>query len=128
MKRSRPKKKRTGLRRGPWRNEAKRRFIASLPCIITGRAAQCCHVTKNGTSSKGSDEFTVPLCPELHDQLDGRKKLPNGEYGNKRMPDGRYRFEHFYRVDLIARAIALHLDFMEETKHGNFNRPDATAA
>jgi hypothetical protein len=77
---------------------------------------------------KCGDEWTVPLTPALHDELDGRAKLPNGEYGNRRMEDGRYRFEHFYQVDLIEEAIQRHLDWMEEQKRGNGNRDSGTAA
>jgi hypothetical protein len=127
LKRGKPPKKKRGVRRGPWRNEKKRRWVAGLPCLITGRAAQCAHVTHNGMSSKGSDEFTVPLAPEVHDQLDGRVKLPNGDYGN-RVVDGTRAFERFYGVDLLERAIQLHLDWMEDQKRGNGNRDSGAAA
>jgi len=68
----------------------------------------------NGMSSKGSDEFTVPLAPEIHDQFDGRVKLPNGEIGKR-------AFEAYYWVNTTERAIQLHLDWME-MQHGNGTR------
>jgi hypothetical protein len=87
------------------RSSAKRRWIASLPCVISGRASQCAHVggltEGKGMARKCSDTFTLPLAPEYHDMADGRRKLPDGKTGRK-------AFEAFYGIDLIARATELH--------------------
>lgn len=95
------RRRKGGARRGPWRSESKRRFIGGLPCLITGKASQCSHVVNNGMRSKGSDEFTVPLSPEMHDQLDGRAKLPDGTVG-------KIAFVTYYDIDLLDAAKQLH--------------------
>ncbi len=66
-----------------------RKFVASLPCCVCGRAdVQCAHVKfigeGRGTGIKVSDEFTVPLCVEHHRQQ-GECKL--GERGWWEMQD-----------------------------------------
>lgn len=47
-----------------------RRFIASLPCIVTMRSdVQCAHIRKKGNAGMGlksSDSRTVPLSVETH--------------------------------------------------------------
>jgi hypothetical protein len=52
------------------RDEKHRRFIASLPCIITGKSdVQCAHIRKGnhgGAGLKPSDEYCVPLCVSQH--------------------------------------------------------------
>lgn len=52
------------------RDEKHRRFIASLPCLITGaKDVQAAHIRKQnggGTGLKPSDEFCVPLSVEQH--------------------------------------------------------------
>jgi hypothetical protein len=99
-------KQRRSVRRGPWRSKPYRAWIASFPCLICGNPnTQASHTEKGGGSMKGTDASCVPLCCtglRHHDQLDGRVDLPSGEKGNKRMPDGRYRLEHHYRLSLQA--------------------------
>lgn len=98
-----------------FRSEKKCRWISSLSCVISQRAAQCAHVgglaEGKGTGIKCSDEFTLPLAPDIHDQLDGRAKLPNGKTGKK-------AFEEFYHIDVIERAKAFHW-FWLQTKGKN---------
>ena len=52
------------------RDEKHRRFIASLPCLITGASdVQACHVRKQnggGVGLKPSDEFCLPLSCDQH--------------------------------------------------------------
>lgn len=101
------------------RSEKYRRWIASLPCLLcASRETQAAHTVKGGLALKGSDASCVPLCCTGHDhhgQLDGRVRLPSGEMGNKRMPDGRYRFEHFYRLSLASYVRALNERWEEKT-------------
>lgn len=105
---TRPNRKRPGPpRRGPWRSEAYRRWVASHPCIISGEPAQAAHVTHNGMSSKGPDSEIVPLAPIYHDELDGRRKLPNGERGKA-------AFEKYYRVNLLEIAGGFYREWREE--------------
>ena len=68
-----PRKRRPGARRGPWRSEQYRRWIAARPCLICGKEpTQAAHTENNGLSSKGSDASYVPLCPHCHDVYDSR--------------------------------------------------------
>lgn len=114
-----PIRQRRSRRRGPLRSEAFRRWIATFPCIIClNPETQAAHTEKGGTSMKGSDASCVPLCCTghcHHQQLDGSVDLPNGEKGNKRMPDGRFRFEHFYRINLASFIRALNERWTEKT-------------
>lgn len=52
------------------RNKSHRRFIASLPCLITGRDdVQSCHIrieNNAATALKSSDDCCAPLCIEQH--------------------------------------------------------------
>jgi hypothetical protein len=107
-----PIKKRRGARRGPWRSESKRRWIAGLPCIICySPDTQAAHTSHNGMSSKGPDTDLVPLCcinSDHHGQYDGRKKLPNGRVG-------RAAFELFYGVWMGVAAKGYHQRWLAET-------------
>lgn len=71
IRRTRVKKSR-GVRRGPWRSEKFRRWIASHGCCVCMRPSQAAHTELGGMSQKGSDASCVPLCPRHHDELDGR--------------------------------------------------------
>lgn len=55
-------------------------LIRQLPCLLSGRAAECCHVRyadsshgkpDTGVGRKPDDKWTVPLAPELHRMLKG---------------------------------------------------------
>lgn len=52
------------------RDEKHRRFIASLPCLISGsNEVQAAHIRKGsicGVALKPSDEMTIPLSVEQH--------------------------------------------------------------
>jgi hypothetical protein len=52
------------------RDEAHRKYVASLPCLICGRAPCQAHHLRfaqpRSMGSKVSDEFTVPLCALHH--------------------------------------------------------------
>jgi hypothetical protein len=61
------------LKTKPVRSEKHRRFIASLPCCVTGRegSTQAAHVrigTLCGLGLKPSDEFCVPLSVAMHER------------------------------------------------------------
>ena len=72
-----PIPKRRRARRGPWRSEAYRRWIASQPCMICGNPeTQAAHTERGGMSMKGSDASCVPLCVRHHLEFDG--KIRNG--------------------------------------------------
>jgi hypothetical protein len=54
-------------------NEKHRRFIASLPCCVTGleKSSQCAHIrsgTGGGMGYKPDDTWCVPLCFLEHDK------------------------------------------------------------
>jgi len=55
------------------RDEAHRKFVASLPCLICGRTPSQAHHVRfaqpRSLGSKVSDEFTVPLCALHHRAL-----------------------------------------------------------
>lgn len=55
-------------------------LIRQLPCILSGRPAECCHIryadashgkAETGAGRKPDDMWTLPLCPELHRMLKG---------------------------------------------------------
>lgn len=93
-------RKRRATRRGPWRCEKYRRWIASMECAICGdERTQESHTVNNGRSSKGPDSSCVPLCVKHHDELDGRTKMPYGYV--------RGAFEALYGVDLAEIAASL---------------------
>ena len=54
----------------PERNEKYRRWIASLPCCITGKQGetQCAHISRVGMGMKSSDFETIPLHFVKHDE------------------------------------------------------------
>lgn len=63
----------------PWRAPTHCEIIRSLPCLLTGRPAECVHIrfsdASHGKTETGmqrrDDRWTVPLCPELHRLLKG---------------------------------------------------------
>ena len=58
------------LKQETFDSENYRRWIATLPCLITGRTnVQCAHIRRGwdaGTGRKPPDYRTVPLCVEEH--------------------------------------------------------------
>ncbi len=83
------------------RDEKHRRFIASLPCCVTGfeGQTQCAHVRYRGNGGMGlkpSDDLCVPLCVLMHayqhhvgelnfwkaDRIEDVKKLARALYEN----------------------------------------------
>lgn len=53
------------------RSEQHRRNVAALGCLITGQAAQACHVNfDKGLSLKVCDSLCFPLSPALHQHHD----------------------------------------------------------
>lgn len=94
----------------PWRSEKYRRWIAGHPCLICGNPrTQAAHVTHNGMASKGPDSDIVSACVRHHDEIDGRRKLPNGQVGKR-------AFEAFYRLDLVRLARMYFEEWKEERK------------
>ena len=56
-------------------SESHIRMIRQMPCILSGREAEAAHVSYgdleagkpgNAMGLKASDDYAVPLCPELH--------------------------------------------------------------
>jgi hypothetical protein len=69
-------------RRGPARSPKYRRWIRSLPSLLSGRPhCQACHTRNNGTGSKGSDFTCVPLTVEEHAEYDSGREAFETRYG-----------------------------------------------
>lgn len=82
-------KRRRGLRRGPWRCVAYRRWIASHPCVVCEHPdTQAAHTVNNGRSSKGPDSTCVPLC------------IPGARGHHAEFDAGRARFDQKHGVDM----------------------------
>lgn len=95
----------------PWRSPAKRKWIAKQPCCnCGGRDVQCAHLRNEGLGQKCSDEFTVPLCIRCHDQFDGRRRFPSGQFSNHAA------FETYFILKLSEIACDFHEMWMKETK------------
>ncbi len=79
------------------RDEAHRKFIATLPCLVSrvhGRT-QCAHIrsgTGGGMGIKPSDEFCVPLSVEEHAK-------------QHRIGESKYWGEHLPNAIAIAKAL-----------------------
>ncbi len=98
MKRRKPLKRRTRLRRVNAQRRASRyilayggrervRWMKGLPCIVTGctrRPSDCAHIEAGGLGMKATADKTVPVCRLHHQELDAGKR----------------RFEVKYNVDL----------------------------
>lgn len=107
IKRTVAPRKSRGVRRGPWRSEKYRRWIAGHACIVCGHPeTQAAHTERNGMSSKGSDASCVPLCVDHHNHLDGRTH-PWGTGG----PLGRLGFQDFYGINLASEAADLYREW-----------------
>lgn len=104
------KRKRSNPRRGPLRSAAYRRWLNDRPCVACLKLqklpmpafSHAAHTANNGMRSKGPDSSCAPLCgdpctPDHHGEYDGRKRLPDGEYGRR-------AFEAFYGVDMEREA------------------------
>jgi hypothetical protein len=54
--------------RKPVRNEAYKRFIRSIPCVVCLKYGQieACHTGPHGTGQKSSDLSCIPLCHTHH--------------------------------------------------------------
>jgi len=77
-----PRAPRRRARRGPARNRQYRRWIASLPSVVSGRFhCDPCHTRNNGMSSKGSDFTCVPLTREEHAEYDAGRDAFEKRYG-----------------------------------------------
>ncbi len=59
----------------PWKNPSHLDLVRSLPCLLSGRPAEACHVRyadakygkrESGLGRKPDDKWTVPLSPDLH--------------------------------------------------------------
>ena len=129
------RKVRPGVRRGPMRDpkyckflrdwgycpvcfpEAWKLYGAFLtwlppgPVQYTIGACDPAHTTHNGGASKGPDSGCAPLDGIHHDEYDGRRKLPNGECGNK---DHHRAFEEYYGIDMKAVAAAWYALYLKE--------------
>ncbi len=103
IQRSAPRKRRPGKRRGPWRSRAYREWISRHASVVSFDArveatgpgqqfpepiSQACHTRNNGTSSKGGDEWCVPLSAAEHREYDA----------------GRAAFEAKYKLNMEATA------------------------
>lgn len=87
------KRKRSGSpRRGRIRDKAYLEFIASLPCLVSGRRPVTVHHVRRFGEQK-SDRRTVPLLAEFHMHA-------FGPYSIERM--GKPAFEQMFGVDLEA--------------------------
>ncbi len=118
------RKKRPGVRRGPWRSPAYRRWISHLPCCLCTRnvigmlrlagftdivRSDPAHTGKDGgMSMKSSDASVIPLCRMHHDMLDGRQKTPAGEVG-------RESFVRYFGLPIEDIVIDLNLVWKEKT-------------
>ena len=77
-----PRASRRRPRRGPARNWQYRRWIGSLPSVVSGRPhCDSCHTRNNGMSSKGSDFTCVPLTRAEHDEYDAGRDAFEKRYG-----------------------------------------------
>jgi len=65
-------------------------------CPIRG-ACDGAHTARRG-AAKGPDSTRAPLCRVHHQEYDGQRKLPNGEFG------GKVNFERYYDVDMQREA------------------------
>ena len=64
------------------------RMIRQLPCLLSGREAEACHISygsqthskpHNAMALKPDDQYVVPMCPELHRMLPGSQHNHNEE-------------------------------------------------
>jgi hypothetical protein len=114
------KRRKGGARRGPWRSEAKRRFVAGMLCFNCHKSGcQAAHLHTNGMSSKCSDELLLNFCPDCHDQYDGRAKLPNGQFGGHKAFE---KYHGFKPGDLKEYALGLHSAWLATT--GQLDEPE----
>lgn len=72
----------------PYRSEQYLRYVASLPCCVTG-ATPCDahHITgtkKGGVGTKPGDDYTIPLTRSVHTQLHNDPKRFALLYGSER--------------------------------------------
>lgn len=95
IKRTTAPRKSRKARRGPWRSEKYRRWIADHCCLICGYPeTQAAHTVNNGMSSKGPDSSCVPLCPTHHQEYDRNRAAFEIKHGNFDM--------QWYAVELFA--------------------------
>jgi hypothetical protein len=70
------------VRRGPARNSGYRRWIGSLPSLVSGRPhCHACHTRNNGMRSKGSDFSCVPLTVDEHLEYDAGREAFEKRHG-----------------------------------------------
>lgn len=123
LKRTPVKRRRSGVRRGPWRSREFRGFISEQCCALWLRllearksgaeitdeirlGARCrtptfvdpAHTENNGMSSKGPDSSCAPLCRQHHLEYDANREA----------------FETKYAVDMKAIAAQYYQQWLSE--------------
>ena len=85
-----------------YRSEEYMDFIRSQPCLICGKPSVCHHEPLNGrgTSSKGPDNESLPLCDKHH-----TTGIPN------RHMTGRKTFYEYYGIDWREQVVKYQLMF-----------------
>lgn len=116
MKPRKPIKRKRGVRRGPARIPAYRKYLRDdCTCVICNQLIKRheyhlvpndrsalwpdpAHTVNNGTSSKGPDSSCAPLCRTHHREYDA----------------GRLAFEHKYKIDMKAIAAQYYAQWISE--------------
>ena len=113
LKRVKVKPKRSKPRRGRVVDKASLAWMASQPCMISGRRATVHHVRRFGEPKK--DRRTLPLAPEYHMIQHGPRTSIEGL--------GKAKFEARYGVDLEASILRYNERYEREMLALRRNRP-----